>query len=221
MASALDICNAALAHIGQRTIVASIDPPEQSTEAEYCALFWPLVRDEALASHTWSFATVRAVLADLTASSAPPAAYEYSYGLPAECLKFIGVRASLAEDDTINKNCRLGSDGTRTLIYTDVEDAVGVYVSRVTNATRYQPLLVRALEFMLAARLAPPIIKGFDGMRVGDVFDKKAEAALAKAQTADANQTRERDVTDPQIHKPSHLEGRGYATVEPSKIVRS
>ncbi|WP_300379634.1 hypothetical protein [Henriciella sp.] len=221
MASALDICNAALAHIGQRRIVASIDPPEQSVEAEYCALFWPLVRDETLASHTWSFATARVTLADLSASAPPPSAFTYTYALPAECLKFIAVRESMAEDDTVNKNCRLGmADDGRAVIYTNVETAVGVYVSSAARVANYPPLMVWAQEFMLASRLATPIVKGTEGMRLSDSLLQKGVAYLEQARMADANQSRQRGVTDPTDYKASWLNVRGVEEPDLPRIIR-
>lgn len=218
MASSLDICNAALALIGQRRIISSLE--EQSVEAEYCALFWPMVRDEALASHTWSFATVRQSLA-LTADT-PPANYEYAYSYPNECLQFIGVRESSATDDTVNKDCRIETaSGGDTVIYTSVETAVGVYVKRQTDPTRFSSLLVRALEFLVAGRLAPPIIKGMDGMRVGEAWTDKGYAMLERAKAHDANQSRERGVTNPDEMRASWIEKRGLDEPDLPRIIRS
>ena len=45
MASAVDICNLALSHLGDTATVASLDPPEGSAQAEHCARFYPVARD--------------------------------------------------------------------------------------------------------------------------------------------------------------------------------
>lgn len=218
MASALDICNAALALIGQRRVISALD--EQSVEAEYCNLFWPMVRDECLASHTWSFATVRGALA--LSSATPPANYEYAYTYPNLCLKFIGVRETSATDDTVNKDCRIETDSDgNTVIYTNVEDAIGVYVLQQTNPTRFSQPFTRALEFKQAGRLAPPIIKGMDGMRVGEAWDAKGEQMLSLAKAHDANQSRERGVGNPAEMRASQLEARGLNTPDLPRIIRS
>jgi hypothetical protein len=51
MSSVIDICNLALSHIGQAADVSSIDPPENSIEAEYCARFYPMARDTLLEAY--------------------------------------------------------------------------------------------------------------------------------------------------------------------------
>ena len=47
MASDVDVCNLALAHLGDEATVASISPPEGSAQAGHCARFYPMARDSA------------------------------------------------------------------------------------------------------------------------------------------------------------------------------
>ena len=56
MASVVDICNLALAHIGDDATVSSIDPPEGSAQAEHCKRFYAIARDTMLQMHNWNFA---------------------------------------------------------------------------------------------------------------------------------------------------------------------
>jgi hypothetical protein len=65
VASEVDICNLALAHIGDGANVRSITPPDETVQAEKCAIFYPIARDIALESHGWSFAVQRAELNQL------------------------------------------------------------------------------------------------------------------------------------------------------------
>ena len=65
MASPVDICNTALAYLGDVANVVSIDPAEGSAQAEHCARFYPLARDALLEMHDWGFATRRVALAGL------------------------------------------------------------------------------------------------------------------------------------------------------------
>lgn len=51
MASEVDICNLALARLGDNATVASIDPPEGSAQAEHCARFYAIARDSLLEMH--------------------------------------------------------------------------------------------------------------------------------------------------------------------------
>lgn len=63
MASAVDICNLALARLGDSATVASIDPPEGSAQSEHCARFYPLARRQIFEAHNWSFLIRREKLA--------------------------------------------------------------------------------------------------------------------------------------------------------------
>lgn len=97
MASEVDIANLALAHLGDAATVSSFDPPEGSAQAEHCAQFYPIARDELLEMHQWNFNTTRLALSPL--STPPPAAWQYAYGLPNNVLNAITVMAVDAGDD--------------------------------------------------------------------------------------------------------------------------
>ena len=75
MASEVEICNLALARLGDAATVVSIDPPEGSAQAEHCAMFYPMARDTLLAQHPWGFAQRRVRPARLAAG----------YLLPDDC----------------------------------------------------------------------------------------------------------------------------------------
>ena len=91
MPSPVDICNLALAHVGDQSRVASIEPPEASVQAKACALFYPIARDTALGNgHAWSFATRRISPASVDSiTSAPP--WQYAYAVPADCLAPLAI----------------------------------------------------------------------------------------------------------------------------------
>ena len=65
MASVVDICNLALAHLGDDATISSIDPPEGSAQAEHCKRFYTSARDTLLQLHPWNFASKRIALAEL------------------------------------------------------------------------------------------------------------------------------------------------------------
>ena len=48
MSTPVDICNLALARLGDEANVQSISPPDGSTQAALCAQFYPIARDTAL-----------------------------------------------------------------------------------------------------------------------------------------------------------------------------
>jgi len=216
----VDICNVALGLIGQSATIASIDPPEQSNEAQKAALFWPSVRDQTLAAHTWSFAVRRIGLA--LSSVTPPTPWLYTYAKPGDCVKFIGVRDPNAIDDAKNEACRLGSESGAEVIYSNIELAVGVWVHREVNSALYPPSLVVAQQYLMASRLAGPIITGTAGMQAADSMLQKGMGYLKMAKTEDASQGNLKDMQNVSTYKASQLEARGATTeTSASRILRS
>ena len=59
MATEVDICNLALAHLGDDATIASINPPEGSAQAEKAARFYPIARNTLLELHSWNFASCK------------------------------------------------------------------------------------------------------------------------------------------------------------------
>jgi len=220
MTTPVDICNVGLALIGHRTRIVSIDPPESSVEAEYGELFWPTVRRTALSSHTWSFATERVTLASLAIT--PPSPWLYAYAMPAEALRFVGVKEPAATDDIPFSDSRVGRQSDQTVIYTNVEDAEGVYITEIENTLLYTPELITALEYMMAAKFAGPIIKGTEGVNLARSMNEMGMYHLREAKRLDALQTKNSDVTSPATYKATHLQERGASDVTAdAEITRS
>ena len=179
MASAVDICNLALAHIGDEANVSSISPPDGSVQADHCYRFYPIARDAVLEMHNWKFAVKRVPLALL--DETPPAEWAFAYQYP-QCLKVLAVyqadtatpaseRLIFDQSEFLNKPASAPftveslQDGTQ-VIYTNMEDATAMYIGRVTDTSKFSPLFVVALSRLLASYLAGPIIKGKEGMAV-------------------------------------------------------
>lgn len=220
MTTPVDICNVALAHIGHKATIASIDPPEASVEAEYGALLWPTVRRSTLSSHSWGFATERASLASLSVT--PPSPWTYAYPMPSASVRFLGVKDPNAGDDIPFSDCRVGRQAGQSVIYTDVENAVAVYVADVTDTLLYTSELITAQEYLLAAKFAGPIIKGTEGVRIGRAMTELGMYHLGEAKRIDSAQTQNSDVTSPSTYKAGHLQARGISTVTPdADITRS
>ena len=96
MASVVDICNLALAHIGDDATVSSIDPPEGSAQAEHCKRFYAIARDTMLQMHNWNFASKRISLAQVTN---PITEWLYAYAAPSDMSVAVSILASDAGDD--------------------------------------------------------------------------------------------------------------------------
>jgi hypothetical protein len=196
MASAVEICNMALAYLGDRANVASIDPPEGSTEAEHCARFYPIARDTLLEAHCWNFATRRAQLAQL---SITPIGWDYAYARPSSALRVFSIfSANMQREYGLDNGvpfdppqqdfiCESDDNGT-PIIFTNQASAYAKYTIRVTDTARFSPLFVNTLAWHLASMLAGPIYKGDVGMKQAQYCAQMMNAFLAQAKNADANQ---------------------------------
>lgn len=186
MSSEVNIVNLALSHLGEDATVSSIDPPEGSAEAEHAAMFYPIARDALLEMHEWRFATKRVLLALTTSDTFE---WRYAYALPAGMLRALAVlpETSSAEDDGKDYDQQLDASDVQ-IILTNCEAASLKYTTRITDTTRFPPLFVEALTWLLASHLAGPIIKGETGRKVAASCLQTAMGFLAQAKVSDANQ---------------------------------
>lgn len=201
MASEVDICNLALARLGDNATVASIDPPEGSAQAEHCARFYPVARDSLLEMHAWKFATRRVLLAQLTTDTWN---WTFAYAEPTGVLKLLAVLPASASSDDDTQEYEAETDGNGTpIILTDLEGASLRYVAHVTDTTVFSPLFVDALAWLLASYLAGPVLKGDAGAAMAKACLQSFMLALSNAKVSDANQRKVRPE-----HKPDWIAGR-------------
>ena len=211
MASEVDICNLALAHLGDSATVASISPPEGSAQAEHCARFYPIARDSILEMHTWNFSTKRILLAQVTNDWVM---WKYAYGLPNNCINPISVIPSEAYDDYATRfvptdtpqfahnyspviaagryvpqpfTIETRDDNTHVL-YTNLENAVLRYQASVDDTTEFSSLFVMTLSWHLASMLAGPVIKGDAGAAEAKRCAQMMAGYLSEAKKSDGNQ---------------------------------
>lgn len=216
MASVVDICNLALAHLGDSATVSSISPPEGSPQAFHCQTFYPIARDSLLEQHNWGFAAKRMSLPLLTSTITE---WTYCYGLPADAINFIEVLSSTAQDDyavgLVPGSSDLSSmgayvgvpyenaavvsyqsqpfsvetlqDGTPVL-YSDQANAVLRYTALVEDTTLFSPLFITTLSWHLASMLAGPVLKGDVGAAESKRCQQMMQFYLSKATASDANQ---------------------------------
>lgn len=212
MASEVDICNIALGYLGDTATVASLNPPEGSAQAEHCARYYPIARDELLEMHTWNFAMRRETLALLATQ---PIGWQFAYAMPADAVRIISVHAPGEGEagsgpcSTVQHPFTCESDGLGgRIIYCNVDDAAARYTMRVVDTTRFSPLFVSALTWHLAAKLAGPLIKGDSGAAMAQRCTQTMMAFLQQARLQDSAQQH----IDP-VHRPDWIMARG-ATVE-------
>lgn len=210
MASVVDICNLALAHLGDNATIASIDPPEGSAQAEHCQRFFPIARDTLLEMHSWSFSTRRAYGAEV-ANDWPM--WQYAYAMPADASDIIAVLPPEARDDysttftpetypdfytNYSPSVAAGqyvpqkfavetaADGSE-IILTNQHQAVFRYHAKITDSTKFSPLFTITLSWHLASMLAGPVIKGDQGAAEAKRCVTMMNLYLGKAMEADSN----------------------------------
>lgn len=209
MASDVDICNLALAHLGDTATVASINPPSGDAQSSHCARFYPIARDALLEMNTWGFSTTRSPLA--LNSVNPSSSWKFCYAAPSAVINYIAVLASDATDD-YSVGVQMANVGAYSapivsmgvytpqdfvvetdangndIILTNVEFAVLRYTVPVIDTTKFSPLFVLCLSHMLASMLAGPLIKGEAGIAVAEAQMKLAMNWDVLAEGSDANQ---------------------------------
>ena len=211
MATEVDICNLALAHLGDDATIASINPPEGSAQAEHAARFYPIARNSLLESHTWNFASKRTSLATTTNTIAQ---WDYAYVAPADMMTPVAIISPTSQNDYATRMAAGDTPGNLTanyaptivagqytpqqfavegsLIYTNQDDAMLRYQSLVTDTTKFSPLFVVTLSWHLASMLAGPIIKGDQGMAQVKRCAELMNAYLSSAKQQDNSH---RDIT--------------------------
>lgn len=159
MASEVSLCNVALGLCSNEANIASL--VEGSVEAQLCAQFYPLARDELLAAYNWNFCTKRVALATITNLWS---GWQYCYAKPNDCLSAICVLLPNATDDTQTQDYiqELTTDAQGNdvqAIYTNVQSAVLKYTKMIVDPTKFSSLFNSTLPFLLAGYLAGPLTK--------------------------------------------------------------
>ena len=182
MATEVDICNLALAHLGDDATIASLNPPEGSAQAEKAARFYPIARNNLLEMHTWNFAAKRENLA-LTTNTLDQ--WDYAYVAPADMMNPVAIISPSAQNDYATRMSAGDTPGNLTAnfaptivagqytpqqfavegsnIYTNQENAMLRYQAFITDPSLFSPLFVTTLSWHLASMLAGPVIKGDQG----------------------------------------------------------
>lgn len=191
--SVVSICNLALSHIGDRATLVSIDPPEGSAQADYCAQFWPLARDEALAMYDWGFARRTAAIAAFETEDHPR--WGYAFTRPSDFLVARALEYPEEAQVVLNPGNPYYEEGTlsngQAVFYTNAENVVLRYTRSVADPYLYPPLFVGGVTYFLASYLAGPVVKGRSGVQLAQAMRQMALMELSKAATVDANQSHE------------------------------
>lgn len=149
--SATQIANLGLSRIGVRQLIESLTDDE-STEAQAANLLYEPMRDAVLSDAHWPFARRTVTLA--LVEEDPNSDWSFSYRRPTDCIRAIRINNSGRLDQSGLYPFEIGADDAGGLIFTDVEDPVLQYVSRIEDPSQFSVDFVMALSWRMAKELA-------------------------------------------------------------------
>lgn len=146
----LDVINRALVKLGSKEITSLSDGSKQ---ARIMGAAIDPVRDRFLRKNPWNCAIERVQLA--ANSTAPAWGWATAYDLPADFIKLLNVQSSTtiasAQSDSKNTPNNIDYKLEGGQILCDETAALNIrYVSRETDITRWDPMMVEALASLLA-----------------------------------------------------------------------
>jgi hypothetical protein len=165
MTTDVDVCNLALARLGDARISAIDTTTAQGT---YCGIFYSHTLKELQTDYDWQFCRK---LATLSATTAPAFGHSAAYTLPADYLRLLRVNG-IDEDENFGKWEIIG-----TTLHTSLSAPIQAdYLANVTTVTQFPPVFTELLSLKLAANLAMPLT----GSK--ELFAQIAEAFAATLQ---------------------------------------
>lgn len=147
MTSKINICNLALAQLGQSPI-SSLE--QENEKARRLNLFYAPVRDEVLRTHNWAFAGVQARLVLLEEGADSQGRFVYKY--PTDALFIRGVFDENHRRLEFEEYFR--PDLHSRVLLVPAAQAYVQYTGRITDETLFDAAFVRSFSLALACDLA-------------------------------------------------------------------
>ena len=175
MQSAIDLCNAALAHLAQGYVVNDLE--ENSTHAKLCNTFYPMARQELLDDlHQWTFA-----MTQVTLNQVLDALPQIAYGLPSDMIR--PFKLLNEQPFHIQGQWLITGGGFPQLLY----------VRDVQEVSAMPPKFKTALTYRLAALIAGPLTQ--DNNKVTMMMQMYVQARQ-EARAADVQQHEIHEIPD-------------------------
>lgn len=147
MLSKIDICNLALAQLGQAPISSLMQEDER---AKRLNLFYEPVRDEVLRTHNWGFASAETSLLLLKYD---PQTRNFLYQYPADAL-FIQRVMGLQSPQAAPFEERYQADLACRVVLTKVPNARAVYTRKWVDETQFDAAFIKVFSLALACDCA-------------------------------------------------------------------
>lgn len=157
MASAVEICNLAISHLGTGKEIATFE--ENSPEANACRRYYETALQQTLRGYSWPFAN-KASAIDLVQTS-PTEEWAYSYGYPVDCLQAVRLLSGNRNETRQERiDYKITTSASGLLIYTDKENAILEYIVNITDPNLFPSDFKMAFSFRLAMYIASRLTKG-------------------------------------------------------------
>lgn len=143
MTSVVDICNFALAKVGEQTIISLGDgtPP-----SNYCDLLYPQSRDYVLRLHPWNCAIKRKALAASTTE--PVYNFDNRFPVPSDLIRLLDVDLDNTQTWRVENKA----------IYADVDGPLNIrYVYRIEDPNEFDSHVADLVALRLAVMLVEPL----------------------------------------------------------------
>jgi len=167
MSYEVNICNQALGLLGDNRITSLED---NTKEARYCSMFFEQSAHEVFHKCLFRETISRQELVKLT--SGPLYQWDYAYQLPTDFIRLIQVN----NDDLLCDTRDFDIEGDQLLINDSVCRIT--YVRKITDFSKASPLLVKAISYMLAAKMAHALTGSINIMAE---MESQAERTIAEA----------------------------------------
>lgn len=175
------ICNMALAHVGAKTTIESID--ESNAAAKQCKLWYDVARLQTLEAFDWGFARMSETLATHSIA-APESRWAFRYQLPADYVaaRFMENPAG-SSADAVPYRVEHAGDSTMCVL-TNLGSAVLVYTYNTSSISIFTTQFVEALALALSVRIAYKLTgKRTLVASLGSAF----KSAIVQAEVIDVN----------------------------------
>lgn len=204
MYTALQVCNLALAKVGneaaQITSIPATESSEFPKEANLCNKFYSVALAEVLRAHPWNCAKKRVPLT--LKNTTPTFGFSYQFSLPSDCLKPIAVSPEQREWRSLRLNTEWLIEGRDVL--SNFDTLYMMYVSTMEDLRNADPLFIACLYTNLAIKLCYPLTE--NRLLVRDLMGEYNEI-LAEAKRANTNEGNEFPVIDSEWIEASFISG--------------
>lgn len=186
MSSMIDICNIALAYMGQSRRISSLDGA--SVEAAQCKLHYEPIKKAMLARYPWRFAERWAALALRSGESHPLWPHVHAY--PSCCIRVLEILPS--ETAGAVGICQaepfsIGMTSSGKSIFCNLSAGWVRYTEDISDSTLFPPLFVQAFSWSLAIAIITSTVGG-GNLNVKNNLMQYFQESIAAAMAADANE---------------------------------